>query len=397
MHLNFERIPILGGAIFIASLLPAVFLCTQTDSFLDQIPYKKAVALNKAPLQSDFNFSLSNTLSVLSKNSDATQITFSLDPPRPSSTADRSRILIRLAQAKQSKRVNLPASVGLEFGADQSLQFREQDDPFWLECNLTPSGQVAAALYLITPAGEKVCKENWISSPQETPLLSVDEIAKASPFKALAESRWWGQDLFAEKFDGSGQKLHRIEMGGEANPTLLEFQTDQWLVFKENRWQQAPMDETCPIAHVKANSSQGLEIEGWEGSSHIRFKIPQILSIPLKTKGEELFSQLRIRSEKQVSCMIDKQCLILRMGDWVLKTPNRWKVLRKKEEKEAFLTGNITGDLFVLDRIDAKGTTKSIGGQLFSIKRSQVASIECVQPIKSAQGSTSLKGAGKSR
>lgn len=403
MHLNFEKIPILGASALILSMLPLLFLCTDSDLAQFDTDYKKPIPLTcKQSKIEEFTLPLTEAPSLLSQLSSASQIEFSLDPPRPSSyqtkekKTDQSNMMVRLPKAKQIKRVTLPAKLNLSFNNGKELHFGNEENLFWIECALSSDNQVKASLFVKAPDGELICKEQWVGKPHETPLLTSDEIPNSSPFKSLAESKWWGLDLFAAKF--SEQALqHRIEIGQETQSSLVELQLDEWLVFKDEKWQKAELDQTLPIARVKSHSTQELEIEGWEGSSHIRFKIPQILSIPLKTKGEELFSQLRIRSDKQISCVIDKQCLILRTGDWVLRGPTRWKVLRKKEEKEAFLTGNITGDLFVLDRIDAKSAVKSIGGQLFSLKRSQAASLECSQAAKNTQGSALSKGAGKIR
>ena len=171
----------------------------------------------------------------------------------------------------------------------------------------------------------------------------------------------------------------------ELGSSTLECSFKDWLVFKEGKWNKV-IDlkdiEQLPIAHLKGATPLGLEIEGWEGSSHIRMKLAPVFSAPLKMKGEELFTQLRVRSEKQVSCMLDKQCLILRPNDWILKTQGRWKILRKTEEKNGFLEGKLLGEVFVLDRIETKGPTKNIAGHYFSATRSQMVPIEYVQKMQ---------------
>ena len=80
-------------------------------------------------------------------------------------------------------------------------------------------------------------------------------------------------------------------------------------------------------------------------------------------------SSLRIRSEKQVSCVIEKQSFILRLGDWVLKENGHWRILRKAEDKQQLLEGLRSGDLFILEKIDNK--QKNIKGKLFFANRTQ--------------------------
>jgi hypothetical protein len=300
--------------------------------------------------------------------------------------------MIRLIQSKQIKRVELPAKVDLEF-SEGILRFSEKPSRFWLNCSSASEGEISADLFYETPEKEVVSSANWISSPQETPIQSMEEFPPATPFRDLGETRWFGHDAFLEKYVG-GEIVHRLEMGSSSQAELLDCSLKDWLVFKDGKWQKASgfsEAEGLPIAHIKNASSQGLEIEGWDGASHIRVRLPLATLPPLKMKGEELFAQLRVRSEKQVSCMLDKQCLILRPNDWVLKTQGRWKILRKKEERDALLEGKLVGEVLVLDRIEAKGATKSVAGHYFSSGRSQMV------PIEHVQKSTLQKGARKKR
>jgi hypothetical protein len=171
-------------------------------------------------------------------------------------------------------------------------------------------------------------------------------------------------------------------VGAPPNTGRIECSLKDWLVFKEGKWERVSdlrQVEGQPIARLKNASSGALELEGWEGTSHIRMRLALAPLPPLKMRGEELFAQLRVRSEKQVSCMLDKQCFILRPNDWILKTQGRWKILRKEEEKAAFVERKIAGEAFVLDRIEVKGPSKSIAGHYISAGRSQMVPIEYMQ------------------
>jgi hypothetical protein len=391
MNFNFDRIPILGITTLVICALPILFLCSQNQVELTHSAPIKLVTKNEIPM-TDFTIPLSQSASVLSNKPESDQIVFSIDPPRPNFQTEGLKLQLRLPQSKQSRQIELPAIVQLEFDQRGSLQFSDRKGQFWLDCKESSGGLVEASLFLNTVSEETICRHTWTSRPDGTPLSNLDEITRESPFRVLAESKWWGPDLFTKEF-GFRPKLQRFEVGPEGSANLLEFDLDQWIVFNEGKWIAANDPDThLPLARITAQNSQSTEIEGWDSSRHIRFKIQSMPSAPLKTKGEELFSQLRIRSEKQVSCVIDKQCLILRAGDWVLKTSNRWKILRKQDEREAFLAGNIAGELFVLDRIDAKGATKSIAGQLFSSKRSQCVPIEFTQLAKSNPNQVKAQG-----
>ena len=147
-----------------------------------------------------------------------------------------------------------------------------------------------------------------------------------------------------------------------------------------------------PVAHIQMYLGKALVLEGWDNDGHIRVSLNPASGPPFKMRGEELFSSIRMRSEKQISCMLEKQCMVLRTGDWVLKTGGRWKVLRKKEERDAYINGKLFGELFVFDQISQKQGQKMIQGKLFNPGRTQVIAIELsAQSVRKSGGKELLK------
>jgi hypothetical protein len=366
MKLHFEIIPILGVCVLVLNTLP--FFSLLSDSFVPILPHTPKISAVACP--EDSILPLSSTFDALVFGVGSSEITFSIDPPRPNSLAKNSGIIVRLGG--QCKRLEPPAKLGLQFDLSESLQISDELDLFWLECDWTPTQEVEAALFYKTLEGEVVCKEKWITTPQDTP---IDIIPVAGPFKELSGAVWWGHDLIGDKYSGLSH-VQRLEIGS----VEIDLSPNEWLIYTQQGWKKGEIADNGPIAHIVRAESQFLEFEGWDSTGHVRFKLPILANPPSKSKGEELFSQLRIRSEKQISCVLEKQCLILKTGDFVIKIKDRWKVLRKKEEKEALLSGKMVGDCFVLDRIDAK--SKHIAGTLYSPKRTSSVPIEYTQPVK---------------
>jgi hypothetical protein len=387
LSLELERLPWIGGSALLFALIPSLVLLLP--------PSKKWVCPAAAPgaiadaATFDIQLKLKSGLGAISVSEAQSQISFSIDPPRPSSKSSTSRLMVRLNRSKQMERVELPCRLDLQFFDDGALQLSTERSLFWLEIEPQGQGLFKAALSFSDPTTGSVQVSDWTLSAQETPVQTAEEFTPATPFRELGEARWWGQDLFIEQY-GAGGAIQRFDVGPIAHSHLVDLGPDQWLIYRNGEWNVASQlseDERAPIARIRKTVSRGLEFEGWDGSSHVRLLVGQFPYGPIKTKGEELFSQLRVRSEKQISCTLDKQCLILRPADWVLKVDQRWKILRKKEEKEAFLNGELNGELFVLDRIEAKGAVKSIGGHYFSATRSQKAAIEYAVPSsKGAHG-----------
>ena len=153
---------------------------------------------------------------------------------------------------------------------------------------------------------------------------------------------------------------------------------NQWLIWENDQWVQGelPDSQHAAIARVVSADQKALVFEGWNLENYVRIALPLAQNAPLKVRGDEMFHSIRIRSERQISCMLEKQCLILRCGDWILKTDGRWKILKKSEEREAYQKGKLAGELFVFEKIDSKQGQKWIQGTLFNADKTQMAVID---------------------
>ena len=389
---DLDRLPWLGLGMLGLAIFPA-FFCLTTKHH----PCNVSVEPTQVREETfTVHWPLKEGILPLSADGVEAQIAFSVDPPRPSADVVTSRLIVWLSGSKQMKRIEVPAKLDLEFKGSGTLCFSQSPSLFWLDID----AHNHACLWVTDQSGFQKEISRWTIVPQETPILPIEEFAVGSPFYQLAESRLLGQDLF--QFNcGNGSSVYRIELSGGLH--VLNVPSNGWLTYRDGKWEASsnlPNDGQAPIARIwTLVGARGAEMEGWDGASHLRFVLPQASPAALKMKGEDLFSQIRVRSEKQISCTLDKQCLILRPGDWVLKLDQRWKLLRKHEEKEAFLNGEINGELFVLDRIDAKGALKAISGRYFSASRAQMNVIDYAVPnartMRQSKMSEHLKNRGR--
>ncbi len=315
------------------------------------------------------------------------EILFSYDPPRPDGVSQSPCLRVRLKKTAQIRRVSLPCRLNLQYAPGEKLSFLEEESPFWVELSAAYGNQIEAKVYISSPHEEKIEAGGFLATPQEDGMQTPQEFPEKSPFRLLGEAHWWGPDLFLGRFQQS-PPLHRLELGGQANSCLIEVQEGEWLVWREGKWEKSAAlidSQDKPIAKIHSASGKTLILEGWEGDNHILFSFSPAPGVAFKMRGEDLFSSIRVRSKKQISCMMEKQCVILKTGDWVLKTNGRWKVLRRKEDREAYLNGKIVGELFVFDQIEAKQGQKMICGDLFNPGRTQLVPIQIA-----AQGTPKL-------
>lgn len=300
------------------------------------------------------------------------------DPARPDEGQHAPAFCVRLKKSGQTQRVSMPCTLYLEYKGKDQLGFAAQETPFWLKLQPTETHQIEAQVHILFPEIKEPQGNSFYTFLQENAPQAAQEFPEGSPFRVLAEARWLGPDVFEQRF-GQGAVIERFEWGSGNAITRLDIRIGQWMVWQEGHWEILPDLQEAkkrPIARIKGVQGKSLLLEGWEMDHHVSLSLNPFPQPVLKTRGEELFSALRVRSEKQVSCMLEKQCLILRTGDWVLKTQGRWKVLRKPEDRDAFLKGKITGDLFVFEKIEQKMGQKVVQGQLCNSARSQMIPLE---------------------
>lgn len=293
------------------------------------------------------------------------EIFLSMEPPRPGSFSP-STLKVKLRGSEQERRVLLGEGaqrLDLCYSEEGQLEFASEPSLFWAEVFLVSSEEVKVSVFV--RSGQEERRESFLSTFSEAFSTSLPE---ESPLKMVAAARWVGQNLFEKTYRSSS--LFLVELAGER----LSLRPSEVLVFQGGRWQRGDGKESVCVARIKRILLNSLEWEGWDRDRYYRFQLP-LLGEPHLHEGEFL-SNVRIRSSKQISCAIDKQCLILKAGDFALKQNGTWKVLRKAVDRDAFVDGRLKGDLFVFDRIDEKGGGNVVVGHLFRSGCTQMQRIE---------------------
>jgi hypothetical protein len=90
---------------------------------------------------------------------------------------------------------------------------------------------------------------------------------------------------------------------------------------------------------------------------------------------EELISAARPRAASELSCVLGKRRVVLREGDWWLKTTAGWRHLKKLGEIEDYLEHRTRGELFIFESIAMEKGKAVIKGQCFDTMRTQMQPI----------------------
>ena len=354
-RLTLEWIGIIG--LTLSALVVACTILFQWPKKLDLRPVRTTNI--QTTQEASFTWSLKDWSPLPSSAQIREQLLFSMAPPRPDCQNPTPLLSIHLLRAGVAEPIQLPAKIGLAWGGDGILCLGDSHSLFWLDIV-----DAQATLCTQSPQDGTILRESWTIEPTSVPLQS--SFAEKSCFRPLAETKWI-PDVVSEHFS-QGAPVYRTETFGLA--------ADGWLSYRNDSWQPlATLDQSegRPIAHLIQRPGGSLEIEGWEGDRYVRFPAQLGSSLPLRLRPEELIPQLRIRSETQVSCTLDKQCLVLHVGDWAIKRDQRWMIVRKPEEKQRLLEEALPGDLFCLEQIDP---ARSITAHYFAANRMQHMLVE---------------------
>lgn len=280
---------------------------------------------------------------------------------------------VRLKKNGSVKKVSLPARICLCY--ENGLKFSDEESPFWLELDLLGDGRVLIQAFASTMQEAKSLVGSLTLVAEEPPFRNFNELLESSPLRPFTIARYLGIDLVLMR-QKEEQSLYRLEVGKD----MLKLTEGDLFVWADGKWCKNTNNlsdlQDRIVARIVNCSARDMVVEAWEKNLYHRFLIPIGIATPFKTKTAGLLTAVRVRSEKQISCMLEKQCLIVQVGDWALKGDHRWKILRKQEEKEAYLQDHLEGELLVFDRVEVKNGQKVVMGSFFNADHSQMMPIE---------------------
>ncbi len=221
------------------------------------------------------------------------------------------------------------------------------------------------------------------------------------PFvKDLKAARSFSQDLLILKYGGreyAGWKDKVVlELAKGAGFYALFVSPGDHLQYDDGEWRLVSLEdlkENLPVACVKSASGKSLDIEAWDetGFYPVQVKIEMEKPGRLQMKPEMMPSSIRLRSGTQVSCAFGKRRVIIKQGDWLLKTPTGWRNLRRSEDIEHYLHHRLKGDLLIFDGIEKEQGRSVMKGHLFDETRTQVQPLSIPIDAEKPQGKTSRK------
>ena len=205
------------------------------------------------------------------------------------------------------------------------------------------------------------------------PSKNLQQINSGSKIAKLSEIQWIGQDLFQKKFLPVCLDF-RLILKSE---TMTVVSSGDFICLKEGVFsvEKEPLDGAEVIAEVTSVDEKTIQLLAFTQDECAKITV-LANTTPLKPQSADFISSIRVRSENQVSCFIDKQPFVLKTGDIVFKKDAKWKVLRTTDEKQALMTGVLDAEVFVFDRIETKNCAQCLCGYFFNKNHSEKVFLE---------------------
>ncbi len=322
---------------------------------------------------------------------------------RPDIDAGEAKILISLKNGKQELTLSNGRTLYLkESEQGKGLNSSETATGLWVKPLLLENGAV------LVEAGRKLVSKEGSSGEEKGQFIIAQQggvPARYNPTqqefaKEIKSARSFSQDLLIQKYGGREYAAWKdkavLELTNGSKTYALFVSAGDYLLYNDGEWRIAAYEElssALPVAYVKAANGKALEINVWDetGFYPVQIKVEMERQARLQLKAESMPSRIRLRSGTQVSCALGKRRVILKQGDWLLKTSSGWRNLRKVEEIEQYLNHRLKGELFVFDAIEKEQGRSVMKGHIFDETRTQAQPFSLPIDAEKPKAKTSRK------
>jgi hypothetical protein len=301
---------------------------------------------------------------------------------RPDVLQKEAKILVALQGGKEQSTIHNGKMLFLQERSEgKGLELSDAAGPLWVKPILLDNGSVLveAGRKLISKEGVIIGEEKgeFIASLQKNaPFRHLEN--QVAPLSELKKGIHLGQDPLIAKYGGkeyaAWKDKIKVEFSSEDRTYAVFASAGDLMQFRDREWRiiaDHPIDPELPLAQVLSASGKDVEMQGWDESGFfsIQVKIDGTKPSAPAAPPDLLPTSLRMRSTTQISCILGKKRLIIKKGDWLLKTSSGWRNLRKADEIEDCLYHRLKGELLIFDGIDKQQGKTVLTGHLFDKNR----------------------------
>lgn len=311
---------------------------------------------------------------------------------RPDVLQKDAKILVAMSDGKEQAIVHNGKALFLKERIEgKGLAFSESSTALWVKPILLDNGNVLIEVgrKMVSKDGQCTGEEKgeFIASLHRSPAFRHQE----SQLPYLAELKTavhLGNDPLISQYGGKEyadwKDKIKCEFASDTKSYAVFVSAGDFLQFKHAEWRcirDGAIDASLPLAQVISVTPKEVHIRAWDESGFffVQTSIAAGKLNPSHMTHDVLPTGLRMRSNTQVSCIFGKKRLIIKKGDWLLKTTSGWRNLRKAQEIEDCLFHRLKGELFIFDQIEKQQGKSMLQGHLFDSSRTNVTLV--VLPI----------------
>lgn len=276
---------------------------------------------------------------------------------------DRDRICSLALRSSGEKRAT-PMGEAVFFKAkDGKIEFSKDKT----DLSFTPLSLEGGMLLCEVKSGEA----SEICSLPSSAIFSCN-LSQEPYFETLKNGAVWGRDVFLSGWGGEEYRemvsKTKISLGAD----VFFLKPGECLWWDGQMWvSELGSDEVGAVAQLVKGSSQGADFQVWDptglSSQMVHVGIQTSPKKPLKL--DELMTAVRARSPSEITCQLGKRRVIIREGDWWIRSDDRWKPVRTAADLEACLLHQIPGELFIFEKVETSKGKVTLHGRSFDRMR----------------------------
>lgn len=306
---------------------------------------------------------------------------------RPDAAKKEVSFLLALKSSKEERVVKNGESVFLS-ESDQgrgSFHFSSTPTSLWVKPYLKEKRGVGLEVCR-TVSGEEEKNQLVLSGESDAGMRTSTFYKKKelSFLHAIQEAKSWGKDQLFQSYGGAEfrdlKEKQKLQFTKENGSYVCFVSSGDTLVWEKQRWKAAPLQGEAlnlPVARIKGASATGMDVDLWDetGFFHASLHIAAQTSTKIPAKVEPLFASIRLRNASEVTCIGGKRRVVIKEGDWLLRTVHGWRNLRRAEQIDDCLQHHLKGELFICDGLEKVEGKLFLKGHLFDEMRTAALAV----------------------
>lgn len=206
----------------------------------------------------------------------------------------------------------------------------------------------------------------------------LDQFRADATLFSRQKAKWHGEDLFLQDHGGAEFEPNfgkqRIQFGEGEDLYSVYLDKGDVMVWKGGKWVVPELGKSTtgyPLARVVKIEERTMGVELFDVSGRNKVNLTLLkLQEPKLVLNPHDFEFIGARTRIHSMFFVGNQREIVGPDDWFLHSEDGWKKLKTSKEIDAYVSGIISGDLLVINKIEKLNENQWLAGTLYTRSRS---------------------------